>query len=179
MEHFEDYEHCSDDSDPLPAGFHIPIANQQSVLTVDLQRIQQAVQSVLQQSSFQSAMISVAVVDDEAIHEINRQYLKHDYPTDVISFVLNSTDDHLEGELVVSTETAISNAQQYGWPPADELLLYVIHGTLHLVGYLDKDPADKAAMVAAEAAQLEKLGIALPVDQSRWQHSSHDEAPAS
>jgi probable rRNA maturation factor len=179
MDAYEAKKFRPGDSAPLQAGFHTPIANQQSALTIDPQCLQAAVRSVLEDSSFRSAMISIALVDDPAIHEINRQYLNHDYPTDVISFVLNTDADHLEGELVVSTETAIRNADQYGWPAADELLLYVIHGTLHLVGYLDKNPADKSAMVAAEAAQLQKLGVPLPADQSRWQPTHHDEAPTS
>ncbi len=156
--------------------FQIPVANQQTALTVNEKRLQAAVQSVLEDSHYQTATISIAVVDDPSIHKINREYLQHDYPTDVISFALSADANRLDGELVISAETAIRNANQYGWQPADELLLYVIHGTLHLVGFLDKDPTDQAAMVAAEAAHLQKLGVALPADQSRWQNTDCGEA---
>lgn len=165
----------SDEADPLPTGFHIPIANQQEVLAIEEQCIQAVVHSVLEDSPYQNAMVSVAIVDDPAIHEINRKYLQHDYPTDVLSFVLNSEGHRLEAELIVSAETAIQNASQYNWAPANELLLYVIHGTLHLVGYLDKSPADQAVMVAAEATYLQKLGVVLPANQSRWQLPNHGE----
>ncbi|MCG8451009.1 MAG: rRNA maturation RNase YbeY [Pirellulales bacterium] len=156
------------EQEPPESPFRILVANEQSALAVDGQRLQSAVHSVLESSSYTSGMISIAVVDDPTIQGLNRQFLEHDYPTDVLSFVLEDRCPHLEGELVVSTDTAARNAEQYGWPAADELLLYVIHGCLHLVGYRDTQPAEKANMLAAELAQLRKLAVTLPADPSRW-----------
>ena len=95
--------------------------------------------------------------DPDQLQPVHRVRREHDYPTDVISFLLDSDANRLEAELIVSAETAIHNATQYGWAPFDELTLYAIHGTLHLIGYLDKDPEDQATMVAAEAVHLQKL----------------------
>lgn len=144
------------------AALQVLIANQQSSLPIDETQLEAAVLAIFRDSSYNCGTVSIAVVDDPTIHEINRQYLQHDYPTDVLSFVLEDREPYLEGELVVSTDTAATNAQDYDWPALNELLLYVVHGALHLVGYLDKQPDDIAEMRAAEAKYLKELGIAPP-----------------
>ena len=113
----------------------------------------------MQDSAFSSAAISLAVVDDETIHELNRRHLDHDWPTDVLSFVLEDDGDHLEGEVIISADTAAAAADELGCSAADEQLLYVIHGMLHLVGYDDKSDADAQEMRAAEARYLQQFGV--------------------
>jgi len=158
----------------------IQVANEQSSLAIDVLQLKAAVCSVLEDSVYQTAAISIAVVDDPTIHQLNRKYLEHDYPTDILSFLLDASDTHLEGELVASADTAVTNAAEYGWPATDELLLYLIHGALHLIGYRDKSAQECAAMVAAEKVHLKKLGISLPNDQSRWLSTGiQGEAPVS
>jgi probable rRNA maturation factor len=109
-----------------------------------------------------SARLSLAVVDDGTIHELNRRFLKHDYPTDVLSFLLERDGDRLEGEVIVSADTAKRVSAEYDWPAADELLLYVIHGTLHLVGHNDTSPSDRAAMRGEERRYLVQFGLDPP-----------------
>ena len=67
--------------------------------------------------------------------------------------------EHLEGEIVISVDTAVEMAQDYGWNWKNELLLYVIHGSLHLVGYDDKNADAKVLMQEAERRHLERFGI--------------------
>jgi probable rRNA maturation factor len=124
-------------------------------------RLAEAVRRVLAEADIRAAEISIAVVGDAAMHELNRRYLAHDYPTDVLSFVLEFDADagRLEGEIIVSYEYAARESPHYGWSPADELLLYVIHGALHLVGYDDLDPESREAMRAAEARHLAHFGL--------------------
>ncbi len=98
--------------------------------------------------------IGVRVTNDRTIHDLNRQFLDHDYPTDVISFPYALAPPLVEGELVVSIDTAEVQAPDAGWSVAQELLLYVIHGTLHLVGYDDVEDSDRAAMREAESQAL-------------------------
>ena len=95
------------------------------------------------------------------MHELNRQYLEHDYPTDVLSFVLefDETSKSLDGEIIVSSDYAAREAARYGWTANDELLLYVIHGCLHLVGHDDTTPAAKRAMREAEVRLLAGFGL--------------------
>jgi probable rRNA maturation factor len=104
-------------------------------------------------------VLSLAVVDDPTIHQLNLQYRKHDGPTDVLSFALESDDDHLEGEVIVSADRAATCAPRFGWSVEDELTLYVTHGVLHLVGYDDQSPEDRARMTARECYHLARLGL--------------------
>lgn len=150
------------DAEPPEPPHRIFIANEQQTLAIDGSKITAAVRSVLAASSYESATVSVAIVDDATIHQLNRRYLEHDYPTDVLSFVLEDDGRGLQGELVASADTAARNALAYGWSATNELLLYLVHGALHLVGYRDAEPAEIADMRRAEALHLAKLGISLP-----------------
>jgi probable rRNA maturation factor len=142
--------------------FAVSLSNQQSQHAVNEQQLVDAARLVLQESAYRSATISLAVVDDPTIHELNRRFLEHDWPTDVLSFVLDERDGHLEGEVILSADTAAAEAVEIGWPAAAEQLLYVIHGTLHLVGYRDKSAEDARAMRAAEVKYLRHFGIDQP-----------------
>ncbi len=122
-------------------SYEIAIADRQQLLSIDGERLRRAITMILADAGATDAEISVALVDDATIHTLNRDYLGHDYPTDVISFPLNDAGAPLEGEIIVSTDTAARMAGQIGWPSADEVLLYVVHGALHLVGHDDLDDA--------------------------------------
>lgn len=139
----------------------IEIANQQQSHVVDPQRLKRAVRGVLEEGAIRQGEISIAIVDDEQMHALNRQYLQHDYPTDVLSFVLDYDPESggLEGEIIVCADYAAREAERYGWRAEDELLLYVIHGSLHLVGHDDQTPAGQAAMRAAETQHLTRFGL--------------------
>ena len=106
------------------------------------------------------ATISVALVDDAAIHALNRRFLDHDWPTDVITFPLSEGDEPvLAGELVVSAETAAATARAAGVAPWHELALYLVHGLLHLLGYDDSADDDRHAMRRREDEVLSRLGL--------------------
>ena len=145
----------------------IDIADEQSILTVDRRRIRLAVERVLQDARIEQAALSIALVDDRAIQELNRRYLGHDCATDVLSFVLERSAEHLDGQVVASAETARNEAARYGWSPEDELLLYVIHGTLHLVGYDDTTPELRAEMRQREKAVMSSFDL-----EPHWDPSS-------
>jgi len=136
----------------------IEIANEQAHLPLDRRLVRKAVRTVLREAGLRKARLSVAVVDDETIARLNWQYLRHRGPADVLSFLLDQSDG-LEGEVIVGAQTALRAAPHYGWPPHDELLLYIIHGTLHLVGHDDASPALRGEMQKRETEILEKLGI--------------------
>ena len=122
-------------------------------------RLERAATAIFREALVDRATLSIAIVDDPTIHGLNRQYLEHDYPTDVLSFLLERDADSLEGEVIVSLDTAARRAAEFGWSAADELLLYVIHGTLHLVGYDDQAEAARGEMRAAERRVLAIFGI--------------------
>jgi probable rRNA maturation factor len=144
----------------------VEIADQQADLALDHRRLQDAVRMVLEEAAVASARVSLAVVDDATIHRLHREYLAADEPTDVLSFLLERSGDRLEGEVIVSAQTARRAAARFGWPPEDELLLYVIHGTLHLVGYRDATPAERAEIRRRERACLSRFGIEARYEES-------------
>jgi len=115
----------------------------------------------------ETAEISIAIVDDATIAQLHGQYLGDPTPTDVLSFVLEEGDHHLEGEIVASAETAAAWAKRLAWPCENELLLYIVHGTLHLVGFDDQTPAARRKMRREEKAVLHKLGVIPPVRRRR------------
>ena len=141
--------------------YSIAVNNAQERWPVDRRRIREAVRAILAGEGFASGEVSIAVVDDPTIHRLNRQFLDHDYPTDVLSFLLGQSEDgrSLEGEVIVSADTAAQSAEQFGWRPEDELLLYVIHGTLHLTGYDDLAPEPQARMRDRERHYLARFDL--------------------
>lgn len=156
------------DAEPPHPGLQVDVTNETEV-EVDGDRLEAAVRAALADLRGRRATISVAVVDDEAMHDLNRRFLQHDYPTDVLSFTLEDDRARLEGEIIVSIDTAERMAAEAGWPVEDELLLYVVHGALHLAGRRDKSLADEQAMRTAEAQVLDRLGVRRSAGDARWQ----------
>src|SRR5579863_6436842 len=184
--------------------FSITLTNRQRRMRIDRRLLIRLARLVLQQEQIAAAEISVAILDDAAIHAVNRQFLDHDFPTDVISFLLdcnmvegaaNGSSEMtaaatrakmaatgkkpktagaspsrvrrgaakaIEGEVVISAETAAGNAARYGTSPQDELALYLVHGLLHLCGYDDLTPQEKRLMRTRESEALARSGIVLP-----------------
>ena len=105
---------------------------------------------------FDTGDINFIFCDDEKILEVNRQFLGHDYYTDVITFDYSSPT-RISGDIYISLDTIQSNAEQLGIPFEDELLRIIIHGVLHLTGQGDKTPETKAQMTAKEDAALALL----------------------
>lgn len=90
---------------------------------------------------------------DECILEVNRQYLGHDYYTDIITFPYDE-GEVISGDIFISLDTVQSNARRFGVPPSEELHRVIIHGILHLCGIDDKGPGQRAIMEQAENEAL-------------------------
>lgn len=97
--------------------------------------------------------VSYLFCDDEHILEVNRQFLQHDYYTDIITFDYDEGDT-LNGDLVISLDTVRSNAEGLGKSYDEELHRVIIHGVLHLCGLNDKGPGERELMEAAENRAL-------------------------
>jgi len=91
--------------------------------------------------------------DDEHILAVNREYLGHDYYTDIITFDY-CEDDTINGDLVISLDTVRSNAEKFHKDYDEELHRVIIHGILHLCGLNDKGPGERELMEAAEDKAL-------------------------
>ena len=150
------------------AKITVEVADEQQTHAVDHARLKKAVRLVLADAGIECGEISIAIVDDARMHALNRQYLQHDYPTDVLSFVLERDEEQqsLDGEIIVSADYAAREAPRYGWTADDELLLYVIHGCLHLIGYDDQTPAGLAAMRTAESQHLANFRLTHRYDKN-------------
>ncbi|MBT6157539.1 MAG: rRNA maturation RNase YbeY [Planctomycetaceae bacterium] len=165
--------------------YNIDIANQQSLLEVDETLLHDVITKTLSAEQAIGAEVSVALVDDVTIHQVNKRHLQHDYPTDVISFLFDcefegetseSPDNdtrppiprghgkRIDGEIVVSTETALERADECGFSPTQELVLYVVHGLLHLLGYDDTNDVETELMRSRERAILQLCDISPGVD---------------
>ena len=97
-------------------------------------------------------------VDDDQILVANRQFVNHDYYTDIITFDY-SRGDKIAGDIMISVDTVASNADKFGVPYFRELLRVIIHGVLHLVGINDKGPGEREIMEAAENKALKLYEI--------------------
>lgn len=97
--------------------------------------------------------IGYMFVSDERILQVNRDYLQHDYYTDIITFDYTEGDT-VSGDIVISLDTVRSNAEKYGKSYDEELHRVIIHGILHLCGLHDKAPGEREQMEVAENKAL-------------------------
>jgi probable rRNA maturation factor len=136
----------------------VSIHIQQEAVAIDFKRMRKIARAVLEGEGRPDAEISLAFVDNATIHTLNKRYLNHDEPTDVLSFPLSDPKSkRLSGELVIGAEVALAQATERGHDVQAELALYVIHGLLHLCGGNDIEIADRTAMRAKERHYLKLL----------------------
>jgi len=138
----------------------IEVNDLQSHLKGQKRRVAKTLRYLLREEGLTDCTLSVTLVDEARIQELNEQFLGHDEPTDVISFDLSDggEGEELSGEIVLSAERASAEAGRRGGHPVGELLLYAVHGTLHLLGYDDQEPAEAERMQARENEILTALG---------------------
>lgn len=108
------------------------------------------VRQVLDAEGVRRGEVGVIFHDSRSSRAMNRRYLRHDAVTDVISFPLEYSGDRLEGEIYVNLDRARRQAREYGVSLAQEIARLVIHGALHLAGYDDRSPAERAHMTRRE-----------------------------
>lgn len=125
----------------------------------DSHRIRKAANWIAKEFAFRCIRVSVSVVDDPAIRELNQQQLGHDWATDVVSFVIEAEQDSVDGEVVASADTARRLCEKAGWSAEDELLLYIVHGMLHVAGLDDIEKSDREVMREAERNCLLAIGL--------------------
>ncbi|MFO1019958.1 MAG: rRNA maturation RNase YbeY [Planctomycetales bacterium] len=152
--------------------FQIEIANQQDIVDVDEEFLLKVAQTLLTAEGVREAEISIALLDDPEIWKINKEFLDHDYPADVLSFLLEEEELEeapedaprgfgmsLNGEILIGAEEAVRGGTRYGWSTHNEMTLYLVHGLLHLCGYDDQDDEERAIMREREKFHLAAHGI--------------------
>ena len=123
---------------------------------LDERRISRWIRAVAADYGFSVGNINYIFCSDERELEVNREFLGHDYYTDVITFDY-STPSTLNGDIFISLDTVRSNAEWVGTSFDNELLRILIHGVLHLTGQGDKTPETKAQMTTKEEKALAKV----------------------
>ena len=140
---------------------------------VVLERVQEGLQAVARLNDLAAeAEVDVTIVDDTEIHELNREYRGMDKPTDVLSFALDedsedsdepellgAPEEHLYGDIIISAETALRQAEEYGHGLERELTYLAVHGMFHLLGYDHMTEAEKAVMRAKEEEALRAINL--------------------
>jgi probable rRNA maturation factor len=138
----------------------ISIHSPQEGVPIDRGRMREIARAVMDGEGIAEYEISLAFVDNTTIHRLNKQYLDHDEPTDVLTFPYSAANaKKLEGELILGAEVASEQAAERGHEVQAELVLYVIHGLLHLCGYDDKSSQAEKEMRGRERHYLAALGL--------------------
>lgn len=117
----------------------------------------------------EEAEVSLTLVDDPRIHELNREYRGVDRPTDVLSFALQEEaedepeimdfEDEILGDIIISVERARAQAEEYGHSFERELVYLAVHGTLHLLGYNHEVEEEKVEMRRQEETVMNQIGL--------------------
>jgi probable rRNA maturation factor len=141
-----------------PKAGKVLIASQQKLVKVDCGGLRRDIRKILALLGLPERELSLMIVDDEGIRTINRDYLRRDRPTNVISFSLVEGDfgdvnPGVLGDVVVSAQAAGWEARTAGIPIEDAILYLIIHGILHLAGYDHERPKGIARARIMSAVQ--------------------------
>jgi len=140
----------------------IYIQSEIEIEAISAQVIERAANRTLEHQSA-SGDISIVLTDDARLHQLNREYLGVDSPTDVLSFPASETDPETGarylGDILISIPRAEEQAKLAGHPLESEVQLLVVHGVLHLLGHDHADAKEKAAMWQVQTEILESIGL--------------------
>ena len=125
---------------------------------LDRQRLALWLQKVTEEHNRILDGLGYIFCDDETILDVNRQFLSHDYYTDIITFDY-CRGKMVRGDMYISLDTVVTNAETMGEPYARELLRVIVHGVLHLCGINDKGPGEREVMEAAEDKALAMISV--------------------
>ena len=123
----------------------IEVVNRQKRIPINPPQLTRAVKNLLRLEGFRKVQLSIVFVTDRKIKSLNQKYLNHPYPTDVLSFDYRAPAKRareISGEIIISTDTAQRNAVSHQTTGLQEIMRYVIHGVLHLLGFDDHAQRD-------------------------------------
>ncbi|MFR9708329.1 rRNA maturation RNase YbeY [Paenibacillus sp. MB22_1] len=162
-------------------GLQLAWSNEQDKMEISQELIdllERVLQIAGQAEGITEGEVALTFVDDEAIHELNRDYRGIDRPTDVLSFAMNESleeepeivyeleedeelDDMTEmlGDIIISVERAKAQSEEYGHSLEREIGFLFVHGFLHLLGYDHQDAVSEAEMMGKQEAALAEVGL--------------------
>ncbi|MBU1524254.1 MAG: rRNA maturation RNase YbeY [Candidatus Omnitrophota bacterium] len=136
----------------------IEIINQQKIKRINLKELREYLKRILIFLDIPSKKISILLCDNKFIRGLNKKFFRKDSSTDVISFPLKDDfDPDYLGEVAISVEEAAKAAKQYANTWQEELVLYLVHGVLHLLDYTDRTKKHKEAMDKKQKEIMKKL----------------------
>lgn len=144
---------------------NIEVVNLLDKKVLYLKELKEFLINVCHDEKLDNVMFNVIIVDNEKIHEINREYRGIDRETDVISFALeddktfNRTDFRILGDIYISLDKVKSQSEEYGHSFKRELFFLALHGLLHLLGYDHMKKEDEIVMFGKQEEVLKKYGI--------------------
>jgi rRNA maturation RNase YbeY len=136
-----------------PTGVKVAVSNRQRRLKIDASVLARIVERVLEFVHDDRAELGIVLMDDDGIAKLNAQYHHTQGPTDILSFDYGDG----QGELIISVDHVIAQARRFRSTPSRELVLYVVHGILHLHGHNDLTLRDRRRMRAAERRLMSRL----------------------
>jgi rRNA maturation RNase YbeY len=125
---------------------------------LDIRKKKSWIKDLVKEQGFKLGELSYIFLNDEGLHKINLEYLKHDTYTDIITFDNSEDEVEIEGDIFISVERIAENAKKFKVDFEIELTRVMAHGVLHLCGYLDKKPDDVKLMREMEDKYLAKYG---------------------
>ena len=134
----------------------VDVVNRQRALRIAASKLKSVARLVLRAEGVRSAHIELALVDDATISAVHQRFFKLDTPTDVLTFPLHEPRERLAGQILLSVETATRVGPVHGLTAEEEVLLYAIHGILHLCGYDDRSARDARRMRRRQELLLRK-----------------------
>ncbi len=140
----------------------INVKNRQSVYSLPTLLVKRVVKSVIEFEGQDCDEVSIFFVSTLAISKLHKQFFDDPTPTDCISFPIDISESfgyRVLGDVFVCPETAVKYVEEHGGNIEREMILYIVHGLLHLMGYDDIDVKDRKAMRLAEKRHLKYLGI--------------------
>jgi probable rRNA maturation factor len=142
----------------------ILIQNRQKRTLLNLKIIRRATQRILTELGLLDAELSLLLVDDARIQDLNRHYLKRDKPTNVLAFPMREGEfstlhPHLLGDLVISVETARRQSNRFGLNEMEMVILLMVHGVLHLIGYEHEGTKKGAQEMTLKQKELFRVAI--------------------
>ena len=126
------------------------LVNSESKIKVNKRLVHKLVSLLKSECGFDLNQLQIIFVSEEYIHEVNKQFLTHDYSTDIITFGYSENRKQIEGEIYISVDDAAMNARKYKVETNNEIIRLIIHGILHLLGFDDMNKEDKKVMKREE-----------------------------
>ena len=145
----------------------VEVFNQTDEEIIELEVVEKVLVSAINKEKLEDVTFNLIIVDNEYIHELNKNYRGIDRETDVITFALEDEDsivlpEEVErnlGDIYISIDKAVSQAEEYGHGLLRELSFLAVHGFYHLLGYDHMNPDDEKVMFTKQEEVLEEYGI--------------------